>query len=102
MTIILRPKEACNRYDFKLLFFFQKMMVSGFSRSFFDCQSTNLVLHLTAILFVSSGFPYVFPLQPQNILNVAFHAVCTFPLHLLRDVLVDIQGKCGYHMAEKY
>ena len=38
-------------------------------------------------------FPYVFPLQPRNALNVALHTVGAVLFHPVGDMTVDIQGE---------
>ena len=42
-------------------------------------------------------FPLVFPLQLQNVLDEALHALCAGPFHLVRNMAVHIQSKgcCG-------
>ena len=56
--------------------------------------------HLTVLSFSAHVFPYVFPLQLQNAFDVVFHAVCALSLHLLCDMPINIQSKCGCRMTK--
>ena len=54
-----------------------------------------MALGLFAILF-QAVFPYIFPLQPQNVLDEALHALCAGPFHLVGYMSINVQGKgCG-------
>ena len=54
-----------------------------------------MALGLFVILF-QAVFPYIFPLQPQNVLDEALHALCVGPFHLVGYMSINVQGKgCG-------
>ena len=45
-------------------------------------------------------FPYVFPLQVQNIFDEVLHALRTGLFHLFRDMAVNVKGEAGRGVAE--
>ena len=49
--------------------------------------------------FFIAVFPYIFPLQLRNTLDVLFHSLRAGLLHFLGDVSVDIQSEGGGVMA---
>lgn len=53
--------------------------------------------------FSPNGFPYFFPYShsgPGNALNKLLHPFSTGPLHFLRDMPINVQGKGGGMVSE--
>ena len=44
--------------------------------------------------------PLLLPLSGQDVLNEAVHAYCTFFVHLVGDMAINIQSKSGGGMAQ--
>ena len=46
--------------------------------------------------------PLLLPLSGQNVLNEAVHSYCTFFVHLVGDMAINIQGECCGSMAQMF
>ena len=46
--------------------------------------------------------PLWLPLSGQNVLNEAVHSYCTFFVHLVGDMAINIQGECCGSMAQMF
>jgi hypothetical protein len=59
-------------------------------------------LALTCSIGENGGFafPLRFPLLVQNLPDVALHTLGTFPLHLIGDMPVDVQGEGSGRMTQ--
>ena len=68
--------------------------LEGSNPSFSAIQTPVIAMVTGGLLYPLVGsFPLVFPLQLQNVLDEALHALCAGPFHLVRNMAVHIQCK---------